>query len=135
MSKLKSKLNQESPEIIEEAFLKESSEALDHLPDALTGIVGMRHIPEYKKVIFQNGRDPGVALHFHYSSKTHPLKHYTLYHGLEHELPVEIIEHLESCAETTYGWRKDRQGFPESYPSGRKYIFSFRSAAQQRRAA
>lgn len=119
----KNTLGDQKSEIVDRNFLEENPEGL---PDELTGIVGMKKIPEYKKVQFLNGRDPGVALHFHYASATHPLKHYTLFHGLEHDLPVEIIDHLETCSEPQYGWKKDPEGHPEPYISGRKYIFSFR---------
>lgn len=108
--------------IVEENFLKENPEGL---PDK-AGLVISKFIPEYRKVVFINNRDTGVPLHFHYHSKTHPLKRYTLFHGHEHELPVEIIDHLEDCHETLYGYKKNAQGFEESVPVGKKYIFQFR---------
>ena len=129
MAKAKSKLNQASSEVIQENILKENPAGL---PDEATGIIShSTHIPEMRKVIFLNGRDPGVALHFHYHSKTHPLKQYTLYHGFEHELDVEVINHLESCAERIYGYRKTAQGMPEHYVKSLKYIFSFKNPSKQ----
>ena len=123
MSKQKSILNQASSEVISDNHLLENPEGL---PDESTGIVLSTHIPKMVRAIFENARDPGVALIFHYHSKTHPLKHYTLYDGLEHILAEEVIEHLEECGETTYGYRKNREGHPEQYATGKKYIFRFR---------
>jgi hypothetical protein len=114
------KLNQASPEVIAENFLKE-----DAIPDA-PKIVIAKGMPEIRRIEFLNGRDPGQALHFHYHSKTHPLHHYTLYHGQHYDLPVEVIEHLESCAETIYAYKKGLSGHPEMYVSGKKYIFQCR---------
>lgn len=127
----KSKLNNASAEVIERNHLAEDPE--NHLPNSK--VVFAKHVPEMRKVIFINGRDPGCALHFHYHSKTHPLHHYTLYHGLEHELPVEIIDHLESCAESIYGYKPGAEGHPEQYVKGKKYIFSFKKPQQQKIAA
>lgn len=125
MSKQLSKLNQQSAAVIEKNFLELNPEGLEHANEQ---IVITPHVPEYKEVVFQNGRDPGVALTFHYASKTHPLHHYTLYHGHKHNLPVEVINHLETCAESQYGYRKKVDGTPEMYVSGYKYIFSFRNS-------
>jgi hypothetical protein len=83
-------------------------------------------------IIFRNDRDPGIPLEFHYASKTHPLHHYTLYHGQEAQLPVEVIEHLESCSIPIYEYRKGPDGHPKMYQNGRKYSFTcktVRSAA------
>lgn len=115
-------------EVIAENVLKENPEGLppvDH--DSVNKVVIAKHVPVYKKGVFLNGRDPGVALHFHYSSKTHPLKHYTLFHGMEHVLPEEIIEWLESCNEPNYAYRKGESGHPEQYIVSRKFIFQFRN--------
>jgi len=122
-------LNDAPSKVIEENILKERPEGL---PDVDTGIVFSTHIPEMEYVEFVNGRDPGFPLDFHYHSKTHPLKHYTLYHGYKYELPVEVIQHLESCAEKDYGYRKSIHGHPEMYVKSLKYIFQCRRA---RRAA
>lgn len=120
------KLNNSSGKEITEAFLKQDAEGIKPTEVAENEIVIAKHIPEMRKVVFLNGRDPGVALLFHYASGTHPLKHYTLYHGFEHELPVEVIDHLESCAEPQYAYRKNPEGHMEQYVVGYKYIFQFR---------
>lgn len=125
MSKQVSKLNNQKSAVIDKNFLEQNPEDFEH---ANSRVVLADAVPEFKEVIFQNGRDPGVALTFHYASKTHPLHHYTLYHGHKHNLPVEIINHLESCAESQYGYRKKVDGTPEMYTSGYKYIFSFRNS-------
>ena len=123
------RLNDAKSEVIAANILKQNPDGFEeaHAPQ----VVVMNHIPEYKRMVFLNGRDPGVALHFHYSSATHPLKHYTLYHGYEHELPVEVIDHLESCAENHYGYRKNVHGDIEQFVDSRKYIFSFRNAPKK----
>lgn len=119
MARPRSILNDRKSEVIEANVLQENPEGL---PDE-SGIVLSRFIPKMKKIQFLNGRDPGEALFFHYHSKTHPLKHYTLYHGQEHDLPEEIIAHLENCAEAQYGYRQGRDGHPEMYTKSHKYIF------------
>lgn len=121
------KLNNASSEVIEQNHLLENPEGL---PPNST-VVFAKHIPEMRRVIFLNGRDPGCALHFHYHSKTHPLHHYTLFHGFEHELPVEIIEHLENCCERIYAYKPGPEGHPEAYVKSLKYIFSFKSPQKQ----
>ena len=119
MSKQKSILNDKPSEVIEENILKENP---DGLPDA-SGVVLSTHIPKMRKIEFVNGRDPGYPLEFHYHSKTHPLKHYQLFHGFKHELPEEVIEHLENCSENQYAYRKNAQGHPEQYVKGKKYLY------------
>ncbi len=120
VKKIKSKLNNASAEVIENNILKENPLGL---PDDISGLVMSTTIPEMRKIQFLNGRDPGHELMFHYHSKTHPLKHYTLYHGAEYDLPVEVIEHLESCAEPVYAYRQGQSGHPEMYRKSSKYIF------------
>lgn len=98
-------------------------------------IILSNHVPKYEKIIFHNNRDPGCTLYFHYHSKTHPLKHYTLGHGLEYNLPVEVIKHLEgenkndpySCHTRIYSQRKNYEGLPENYVSGYKPYFTCRT--------
>lgn len=123
MVKSNNKLNDASGSVIEENFLKQNPEGFSDAPS----IVATNQMPKYVKATFLNNRDPGVALHFHYHSKTHPIKHYTLYHGSEHLLPEEIIDHLENCSEPQYAYRKNPEGHQEHYISGYKYIFSFRN--------
>lgn len=118
MAKTLKKLNDASVKVVEENILKENP---DGFPN--TAVVIAKEIPEMKRIMFLNNRDPGVALQFHYSSKTHPLHQYTLYHGFEHDLPQEVIDHLESCAERQYGYRKNPEGHPEHYVKSLKYIF------------
>ncbi len=123
MARPKSKLNEQSSEVIEKNILQENP---DGLPDE-SGIVLTPYVPEMRKIVFINGRDPGQELMFHYHSKTHPLKHYTLFHGKEYDLPVEVIEHLENCCEKVYGYRQGASGHPEMYTKSLKYIFSCKS--------
>lgn len=125
------KLNDQSEEAIKDNHLKQDPEG--HMPSDYveTNLIIAKNIPRdvpKRKVVFLNQRDPGIALHFHYASGTIPLKNYTLYHGFEHELPVEIIDHLETCAECQYGHRKNTEGHPECYVKGHKYIFQFRNS-------
>lgn len=123
MAKTRRRLNDASSQVIQEEILKQNPKGL---PDE-SGIVIATQIPEYRNVIFINQRDPGYPLEFHYASGTHPLKHYKLLDGKEHTLPVEVIEHLESCAERQYGYRKGMDGHPEMFTKGLKYIFTFRN--------
>jgi len=125
----KKNLNSKDSEYIEKNHLEQNPEGLPPCDETLTDnkVVISNHIPEMRKAIFVNSRDPGVALHFHYHSKTHPLKHYTLYDGLEHVLPEEVINHLENCGQAMYAYRKSPAGHPEHYVSGYKYMFQFRN--------
>lgn len=125
MARPKKNLNDKSSEYIEQNILSDNPEGLPECKAATEEgkIVIATHIPEYRKIQFVNQRDPGQELMFHYHSKTHPLKHYTLFHGKEYDLPVEVIEHLESCAESQYGYRTGHSGHPEMYTKGFKYIF------------
>lgn len=125
------KLNNESKEVLEKNFLAE-------YPDTLpveNQIYMTPEMPKSERIVFINNRDPGCALYFHFCSKTHPLKQYTLMHGLEYDLPVEVIKHLEgqneydpySCHSRMYSERKNYEGNPENYVSGYKSYFQCRS--------
>ena len=125
------RLNDMDRETIERNFLKEEQ---DCLPTEEQVVIA-KEIPKYERVIFVNNRDPGCVLYFHYATKTHPLKHYTLMHGLEYNLPVEVIKHLEgqnkddpySCHSRIYSERKNYEGMPENYVSGYKPYFQCRA--------
>jgi len=122
----KSKFKDAAPEVITENLFKENPDGLpDHTPHP-SGIVLSTHVPQIRKINFINNRDPGYPLEFHYSSATHPLKHYVLYHGYNHELPEEVIEHLESCAENDYAYRKSVHGHPEMYVKGQRSLYQLR---------
>lgn len=122
------RLNDAKSEVIAENILKQDPEGLQKTEDVqLDQVVITKQIPEYRTVVFLNGRDPGYPLDFHYASATHPLKLYKLLHGHEYKLPVEIIEHLESCNEPQYAYRRGLDGHPEMYIVSRKYIFQLRN--------
>jgi len=127
MSKKQSQFKDASAEVIEKNFLEKDPEGLKPLAkqeQELDQLQVAKYVPEYRRVTFLNGRDPGQELMFHYHSKTHHLKHYTLFHGKEYDLPVEVIEHLENCRESQYGYRVSaNSGHPEMYTKGYKYIF------------
>jgi hypothetical protein len=115
------RLNDCSAEVIEENFLKEEIDPNEiHMNEK---VVVANEIPPMQKIIFINQRDPGCALQFHYKSKTHPLKQYTLYHGFKHDLPIEVIEHLEgirdgdpwACHSRQYARRSRPDGTTETY--------------------
>jgi hypothetical protein len=139
-AKPKAKLNEAKSEVIQEEILKESTEELPEaspnelgIPDD-DGIVAasvVSKIPEMRRIVFLNGRDPGYPLEFHYHSKTHPLKQYKLLHGHEYDLPVEIIDHLEGCNEPQYAYRNGPDGHPEMYTKGKKFIFQCRNAPKK----
>lgn len=125
MARPRKNLNDKPKEYIEENILKEDPEGLPSCEKVSSSekIVIASHVPEMRHIMFVNQRDPGYPLEFHYHSATHPLKHYTLYHGKEYDLSVEIVEHLENCAERQYGYRQGPNGHPEMYVKGLRYTF------------
>lgn len=135
MAKSRSKLNDKPAEFIKENFLQQNPEGLPECdaPGGIDGdeVVVVNRLPEMKRVQFLNGRDPGCSLMFHFHTKTHPLKHYTLLHGKEYDLPIEVIHHLENCYETIHGYRQGADGHPEMYAKSKRYIFSCREARKQ----
>lgn len=93
-------------------------------------VVIMHEIPQQEKIVFRNQRDPGYPLEFHYASKTHPFKQYTLTDGQEYHLPKEVIRNLESCRENIEKYRKNpNSGLPEIYVAGYKTHFVCERAA------
>lgn len=125
MPRPKKNLNSKPSEYIEQNVLMENPEGLPpcHTVPDMGAIVMAKKIPPMKHIEFVNQRDPGYPLDFHYHSKNHPLKHYTLYHGKRYDLSEEIVDHLESCAERQYGYRAGPNGHPEMYVKGLKYNF------------
>lgn len=121
-------LGDEAPEKVHAAFLQEE---VEDLPINQT-ITRNRHKPNMRRVVFSNMRDPGQPLDFHYSSGTHPLKMYTLYHDKPVELPEEVIEHLENCGQLLYKWgfdpSKERH---DSCVSGKIPYFHFKTAPKK----
>ena len=125
------RLNDQSAEVIQKNFLEEQP---DCIPTEQKVVVA-NEVPRYERIVFVNNRDPGCALYFHYRTATHPLKHYTLMHGLEYNLPVEVIKHLEgqnsydpySCHSRIYSERKNYEGMPETFVSGYKPYFQCRA--------
>lgn len=128
MARPQSRLNSQKSEVIEKNFLEQNPDIIPSLDEQ--EIVVVKKVPEMRKFVFLNGRDPGQALYFHYASKGCPLKQYTLYHGKEHILPVEIVEHLEDCKEPVYAYKKGESGFQEHYISSYKYIFQCKNVKQ-----
>lgn len=129
MPRPQNRLNDQKSEVIEKNFLSQNPDTLPSVDGEK--IVIVKKVPEMRKFVFLNGRDPGQALYFHYSSATCPLKQYTLYHGKEHVLPVEIVEHLEECKEPQYAYRKNPDhGMQEHYIHSYKYIFQCKNVKQ-----
>lgn len=127
MARPQTRLNDQKAEVIAENHLLQNPEGLDKI-EPESEVVIANHIPAYRKVVFLNGRDPGLPLDFHYRTKTHPLKLYTLFHGQEHDLPEEVIEHLENCAVPVYGYRVNPlSGHPESYIKSRNYLYTLKT--------
>ena len=91
-------------------------------------------IPKMITGIFMNNRDPGVTLHFHYKSKTHPLRLYDLIHGEKYTLPVEVVQHLEgsnpndpwACHSRLYGSQRLADGTTKPFVNGYKSYFQFK---------
>lgn len=129
MARPRSHFKDANEEVIERNVLQENPEGLPTMDEAPVSqkVVVADKVPEMKWIQFSNGRDPGQELMFHYHSKTHPLKHYTLYHGKEYHLPVEIVDHLENCSERQYGYKPGASGHPEMYVKSLKYIFQCKS--------
>jgi len=121
--KSKSKLNKETSEVIEKAFLEENTDGLPKIKDP-DQVVVAKYIPKMETIVFRNDRDPGQPLEFHYHSKTHYMKNYKLLHGHTYTLPVEIVEHLETRAIPIYGYRKGLDGHPEMFVNGYKHQFT-----------
>jgi hypothetical protein len=93
-------------------------------------VVIANEIPQLEKIIFRNQRDPGYPLEFHYASKTHPFKQYSLIDGQEYTLPKEVIRNLEGCRENIEKYRKNQSsGLPEIYVAGYKTHFVCERAA------
>jgi len=98
-------------------------------------VVVAQEVPRYEDVIFMNNRDPGSTLYFHYRTKTHPLKHYTLVHGMQYKLPSEVIRHLEgqnaydpySCHSRLYGIGTNQEGNACPVVNGYKPYFQCRT--------
>jgi hypothetical protein len=110
----------------EEHLTGPASESIEEIREALQDnkVVVFNEVPQHEKVVFRNQRDPGHALEFHYSSKTHPFKQYTLVDGQEYPLPREVIKNLESCRENIEKYRKNTHtGLPEIYIAGYKTHF------------
>ncbi len=120
-------LGQAGKEIVEKNFLEENP---TDIPTEQKVVVS-QEIPKYTRIRFMNMRDPGITLHFHYASKTHPLKHYDLINGEEYDLPNEVIAHLEgenkqdpyACHSRLYGRRMKADGVSECYVNGYKPYF------------
>jgi hypothetical protein len=132
--RVKQNLNDKSSEYIEANILKANPEGMQpcHTVPEVDQVVVAKEVPKYREIEFLNGRDPGYPLEFHYHSKTHPLKHYTLYHGQKKMLPEEVIDHLENCAERQYAYRIGPNGQPEMYVKGLKYVFRCKTVNQSR---
>lgn len=119
---------EKSKEEINKLMLKEHYDEPEFLEKSVQEkVVVVDHIPQYRKVVFINQRDPGVMMSFHYRTKTHPMKHYDLMHGEEYDLPVEVIEHVENCGYPMYGKEQIVKGIQVRPIIGYKYHFAFRS--------
>ena len=52
------------------------------------------------------------------------MTHYTLEHGKEYTLPLEVVENLEDSKIPIYAYQNDTDGIPQIYVKGYKYNFS-----------
>ncbi len=126
---MKAKLNDCNKETIDNNFLVEDPQI--PVNEQVVVQTAAVPIPKFADIIFMNNRDPGTTLHFHYASKTHPLRLYDLIHGQKYTLPVEVINHLEgtnekdpwACHSRLYGQRKRGDGTTETYVNGYKSYF------------
>jgi len=109
-----------------------ASESIEEIKEKLqtNKVVVVNQVPQVEKIIFRNQRDPGYPLEFHYASKTHPFKQYTLVDGQEYSLPKEVIKNLESCRENIEKYRKNQHtNLPEIFIAGYKTHFVCERAA------
>jgi len=109
-----------------------ANESIEEVREVLKDkkVVIANEIPQLEKIIFRNQRDPGYPLEFHYASKTHPFKQYSLIDGQEYSLPKEVIRNLEGCRENIEKYRKNQSsGLPEIYVAGYKTHFVCERAA------
>ncbi len=109
-----------------------ANEPIEEIREALqeNKVVIAKELPDFEKIIFRNQRDPGYPLEFHYASKTHPFKQYSLIDGQEYSLPREVIRNLENCRENIEKYRKSSSsGLPEIYIAGYKTHFVCERAA------
>lgn len=123
------RLNEQKVAVVDENILKENPEG--YPDEIMEPVIIAKHIPEYRKVQFLNGRDPGYPLEFHYHSKNVRLKQYKLLHGHEYDLPLEIVEHLEQCSECQYGYRTGMDGHPEMFVKSRRYLYQCRQVPRK----
>lgn len=113
-------------EQLQEAHLQgPAQESLQEVAEQMQDeqVVVITEAPRYEKITFRNQRDPGHPLEFHYASKTHPFKMYTLIDGKQYDLPFEVIRNLESCREDIHKHRRNADGNPEIYIAGYKTHF------------
>lgn len=126
------KVKKESIETLQENYLTgPANEPISEVREQMQedAIIVFSQVPQHEKVIFRNQRDPGYPLDFHYASKTHPFKQYTLIDGKEYTLPSEVVRNLEGCKEYVYKHRKTSEGIPEIYTAGYKSHFVCERAA------
>lgn len=129
----KPRLNDCSKATIDQNFLEEQPEI--PVNEKVHVHSASQPIPKMETIVFMNNRDPGVTLHFHYASATHPLRLYDLVHGQQYTLPVEVIKHLEgqnewdqwACHQRLYGKRVKQDGTTEPYVNGYKSYFQCKS--------
>lgn len=123
MKKIEKKIPVEK--LQEEHLSGPADESIDQISKDLKEgqVIDFKEVPKYEKVIFRNQRDPGQPLHFHYASKNHPFKMYTLIDGDQYNLPLDVIKNLESCRENIEKYRKNSKGLPEIYVAGYKTHF------------
>lgn len=109
----------------EEHLMGPAQESLEQISHELKEeqVVVVKEMPKFERITFRNQRDPGYPLEFHYASKTHPFKQYTLIDGKEYTLPVEVIRNLEGCREDIHKYRKNSDGIPEIYVAGYRTHF------------
>lgn len=129
-------LGELSKDTVEKNFLQENPEI--PVNEKIVVHAASQPIPKMETIVFMNNRDPGTTLHFHYASKTHPLRMYDLIHGQQYTLPVEVIQHLEgqrefdpwACHSRMYGQRRKADGTTETFVNGYKSYFQCKSVRQ-----
>lgn len=122
----RARTRKEPVEKLQENFLQgPADESMEQVREEMQEdqVVVTHEMPKYEWITFRNQRDPGQPLEFHYASKAHPFKRYTLIDGKKYQLPTEVIRNLESCRENIEKYRRNSDGVPEIYVAGYKTHF------------
>lgn len=84
--------------------------------------------PKVKTYEFYNLEEPGLSIKFPYGPSTN-IKKYHLFHGGKHDLPEEVVRHVESCQTPMWAYRPDGNGQMVKQLTGWKSRFQLRQVS------